>query len=101
MKGEVLCLNNKFAAERDLAASDGEKDKVQMNALRSALDTDRLSSDEATATLKKQILDLQSLVNAANAERDAYPNRVNENEAALRESEAAMALLHKQAVNEH
>jgi hypothetical protein len=72
-----------------------------MNALRSPLDTDGLCSDEATAKLKKQILDLQSLIEAANAERDASRDRVNDKEAALRESEAAMALSHKQAENEH
>jgi DNA repair exonuclease SbcCD ATPase subunit len=96
-----LRLNTKLAAERDLAASHNKKYRVQMNALRSALDTDGFSSDEATAKLKKQILDLQSLIDEANAERDAYRDRVNENETALRESEAAMALLHKYAENEH
>jgi hypothetical protein len=44
---------------------------------------------------------MQSLIDAANAERDAYRDRVNENEAALRESETAIALLHKQAENKH
>jgi predicted nucleic acid-binding Zn-ribbon protein len=45
LKKAILLFNNKIAAQRDLAATNNGKYKVQMNALHFGLGTDGFSSD--------------------------------------------------------
>jgi hypothetical protein len=95
LKQEVLRLTNALAAERDIMAGDRERFQAQMKTVRAALDTTGLSPKDANAKLKKQILDMQALMEVSTAERDVFRDRAAASEAALRDSEAMVSELNK------
>jgi hypothetical protein len=101
LKEEIVRLNNRLSSERDLAKSDADKYKAQVASLRAAFDPPSqgglpVMQDEMSTRLRQQLLSMQSLVEAAGAERDVFRARAADAEEALGQARATVAQLSHQ-----
>ena len=97
LKQQIAQLNNRLATEKEMAENDIRAFKAQIATLRSTFDTlaggGNQSPEEVASRVKKQILNMQSIMESSASERDMYKSKAEDAEEALKQAEETISEL--------